>query len=241
VGDCDAIIVDDRALNQHTFIEGGNQKALIYSTVDILNALVSSSTITHEEYLEYRTRLRRAGYFLVPLNNDELLGHLNASIIKDNQVIETAELKAIRENLLCVRMSSWLQLPKEAYWLDTALQTFIQVLKDLWRSDTNLSTVRARSEWILDQVDTRGWAHRLGVENRDHFVNIGRGANIIMLLMPLQDVSPEVQENYWNWIEEKILFPIKEQYSDLYSWIVEVYKRQIAELGNMYQAERRSK
>jgi len=241
VGDCDAIIVDDRALNQHTFIEGGSQKALIYSTVDILDALVSSIAITHEEYLEYRTRLRHAGYFLVPLNNDELLGHLNASIIKDNQVTETAELKAIRENILCVRMSSWLQLPKEAYWLDMSLQTFIQVLKDLWRSDTNLSTVRARSEWILDQVDALGWAHRLGVENRDHFVSIGRGANIMMMLMPLQDVSMEVQENYWNWIEEKILLPIKEQNPNLYSWIVELFKRQIAELGNMYLAERMAK
>lgn len=241
VGDCDAIIVDDRALNQHTFIEGGSQKAQIYSTVDILDALVSLSSITHEEYLEYRTQLRRAEYFLVPLNNNELLGHLNASTVKDNQVIETAELKAIRENLLCVRMSSWLQLPKEAYWLDTALQTFIQVLNDLWISDTELSTVRARSEWILDQVDTRGWAHRLGFENRDHFVSVGRGANIMKMFMPLQDVSMEVQENYWNWIEEKILLPIKEQNPDLYSWIVDMYKRQIAKLGDTYLAERVAK
>lgn len=241
VGDCDAIIVDDRALNQHTFIEGGSQKAQIYSTVDILDALVSLSSITHEEYLEYRTQLRRAEYFLVPLNNNELLGHLNASTVKDNQVIETAELKAIRENLLCVRMSSWLQLPKEAYWLDTALQTLIQVLNDLWISDTELSTVRARSEWILDQVDTRGWAHRLGFENRDHFVSVRRGANIMKMFMPLQDVSMEVQENYWNWIEEKILLPIKEQNPDLYSWIVDMYKRQIAKLGDTYLAERVAK
>lgn len=240
-GVCDAIIVDDRAFNQHAFIESGSQKALIYSTVDILDSLVSSRVITQEEYLDYRTRLRRAGYFLIPLNNDELLNHLNASIINGNRVIETAELKAIRENLLCVRMSSWLQLPKESYWLDTTLQTFIQVLNDLWISDIDLSIVRARSEWILDQVDTRGWAHRMGVENRDHFVSVGRGANIMRMFIPLQDVSMEVQEYYWNWIEEKILLPIKEQNPDLYSWIVDLYKRQIAKLGDTFLAERVAK
>jgi hypothetical protein len=240
-GVCDAIIVDDRAFNRHAFIEGGGQKPLIYSTIDILDSLVSSRVITQEEYLDYRTRLRRAGYFLVPLNNEELLGHLNASIIKDNRVIETAELKAIRENLLCVRMSSWLQLPKEAYWLDMVLQTFIQVLNDLWISDTDLFTVRARSEWILDQVDIQGWAHRLGVGNRDHFVNVQRGANIMKMLMPLRDLPMDVREDYWNWIEEKILLPIKEQNLDLYSWIVDLFKRLIAKLGDTYLTERKAK
>jgi len=71
--------------------------------------------------------------------------------------------------------------------------------------------------------------------------SVGRGANIMKMFMPLQDVSMEVQENYWNWIEEKILLPIKEQNPDLYSWIVDMYKRQIAKLGDTYLAERVAK
>ena len=132
--DCDAIIADDRFLNQHANIDDGSGQTPIFSTLDLLDTLVSIGSITPEDRLEYRTLLRRAGYFFIPVSDDELARHLDASTVKDDKVIETAELKAIRENILRVRMSTWLQLPKEAPWLDTLLKVFIRVLKSLWRS-----------------------------------------------------------------------------------------------------------
>ena len=45
---------------------------------------------------------------------------------------------------------------------------FIRVLKSLWRAGAYLSSVTARSNWIVDQVDVRGWAHSLGAENGDN-------------------------------------------------------------------------
>ena len=117
--DCDAIISDDRFINQHANIGDDCSQVPVFSTLDLLAALTSAGAITSDNQLEYRTQLRRAGYFFIPVGENELTAHLSASRIRDGKVIETAELKAIRENILRVRMSDWLQVPKEAPWLST--------------------------------------------------------------------------------------------------------------------------
>lgn len=228
-GYCDAIISDDRFLNQHENIDDGKAQAPIFSTLDLLDALASGGSITTDDRLEYRTQLRRAGYFFVPINEDELTIHISASTVKNDKIVETAELKAIRENIQRVRMSNWLQFPKEVPWLVTTLKVFIRVLKSLWKAGADLSSVTACSNWIVDQVDVRGWAHRLGEENGDNIVKTGRGAHILMLLTPPFEAPREVKDAYWNWVEGQVFAPIKEQYPDLFDWICEWQRRQISE------------
>ena len=235
--DCDAIIADDRFLNKHAHVDADNAQVPIFSTLDLLDALTSTGSISSEDRLEYRTRLRRTGYFFVPVDYEELALHLNASAVKDDVVIETAELKAIKENILQVRMHDWLKLPKESLWLDTILTVFIQVLKNLWGDGANLSNVTVRSNWIVDQIDVRGWAHLLDPENGDNIVKTGRGEHILMLLMPPSDASHEVKDAFWSWVEDKVLAPIKEQFPDLYAWIVERQKRQIAGIAEIELTE----
>ena len=170
---CDAIIVDDRFINQHANIDEAGGAATVFSTLDLLDGLVSAGKITLDQSLEYRTLLRRAGYFFVPVRNDELTKHLNDCSVTGGKVIETAELKAVRENLLRVRMSDWLQLPKEAPWLDSTIKVFIAVLRGLWRSGSDLAKVRAISDWLVDQIDVRGWAHRLNADVADDIIKTG--------------------------------------------------------------------
>jgi hypothetical protein len=134
-------------------------------------------------------------------------------------------------------MSDWLQLPKEAPWLDSTLKVFIRVLKSLWMDGADLSVITARSDWILDQVDVRGWAHSLGPGIGDNVVRVGRGAHILLFALPT-DASQEVKDSYSSWVEDRILAPIKEQFPDLYSWIVEQQRRQIAEMAETELTER---
>ena len=230
---CDAIITDDRFLNQHANFGDGDTPKSIFSTLDVIDTLASTGTKTADERLEYRTRLRQAGYFLVPVREDELAHHLEASTVEDSKVVETAELKAIRENILCVRMTDWLQIPKEELWLVTMLGVFIRVLRSLWKTGADFSITRARSNWIMDQIDVRGWAHRFGKEDGYDFVKTGRGEYILLVLKPLVGVSQEVKCEYWNWAEEEVLAPIKEQYPYLYLDLVEWYRRLIASTADM--------
>ena len=230
---CDSIIIDDRCLNQHANIADDDAPTPIFSTLDLIDALVSTGAKTAEERREYRTQLRRAGYFLIPVSDDELTHHFGASTVENGKVVETAELKAIRENLLCVRMRTRLQLGKEGTWLDTLQQVFSRVLRGLWKAGTDFSNTRVRSDWIMGQIDVRGWAHTLGKEIGDNVVRTGRGAYIPMLLTPPVDVPRRVRDEYWSWVEERILAPIKEQYPNLYLDLIECYRRRIVDVADI--------
>ena len=238
---CDAIITDDRFFNKGSNCDNNGILTPIFTTLDLIDALVSADSITSEERLEYRTQLRQAGYVFVPVSEDELAHHLAASTVKNGKIVETAELKAIRENILRVRMTTWLQIPNEVPWLNTLIQVFSRVLKDLWKGDIDFSSTRTRSNWIMTQIDMRGWAHRFGKESGDDIVKTRRGAYILLLITSLVDVSREVQDEYWDWVEERILSPIKEQYPDLYSWIVEWQQKHISKMADMDITKERTK
>ena len=81
---------------------------------------------------EHITKLRRAGFVLVPTSSEELLDWLSAASVIDGRVVETAELKAIRETILCVRMTDMLQIPLERVWLDGVNVALMHAIRDLW-------------------------------------------------------------------------------------------------------------
>ena len=223
---CDAIIADDRFLNQCPRIEHNEAEAPLFSTLDLLDALETVGSITPVKRLEYRTKLRRAGYFFLPVSDDELTYHLNAATVSDKKLNETAELRAIRESVLRVRMSDWLQLPQEATWPVMTEKAFVRALRTSWRGDAELSGVIARSNWIVDQ---------LSIENGDIVLKGGRGPLILVLLVPLPDAPLEIWSAYRDWAEDRILAPIKDLYPELYAWIVANYKARISELANQEQ------
>ena len=235
---CDAIISDDRFLNQRPNFDNNGASMPTFSTLDLIDALVTTGSITAKERLEHRTRLRQAGYIFVPVSEDELAHHLNDSPVENGRVSETTELKAIRENILQVRMSTWLQLPKEAYWLVELQKIFVQVLKNLWKADADFSVARARSDWILDQIGIHGWAHSYGPEIGANIVKTGSSAHIMAVLTPPVGEPQKVREEYWNWVEGRVLAPIKEQYPDLYLELVEWHQRWIANIVDMDLIER---
>lgn len=230
---CDVSIIDDRFLNQHMNIDSGGALAPVISTLDLLDALVASSVISNDDHLEYRTRLRRAGYFFVPVSVEELERCLRGSTIAKGEVVETAELKAVRESVLRVRMSDWLRLPEEAPWLDGTLKAFVRVLRNLWGDGADINEVTVRSDWLIKQIDVRGWAHSIVPESADNVVRIGRAAHILLLLTPPTGVQQSVMDAYWNWVEERILAPIQEQFPEVYEWLVDWYRNHIAEMAGI--------
>ena len=229
---CEGVIVDDRLINQHALMDDGTNRTRIYSTLDVIDTLESMDIISVGRRLECRTLLRQAGYLLLPVEVQELEHCLKAAEIYDAEVIETAELKAIRESILRIRMGEWLQLPDEISWLDDTLKALIRVLRSLWTDDAIIADTTSRSNWVANLVDARGWAHRLERQNANNFIRIGRGAHILLLLTPPYEAKQEVIDAYWVWVEETILSPIEEQFPELYEWLVEWNRRQVAEVAD---------
>ena len=229
-GDCDAIVADDRFINR-------NAESRIFSTLDVLETLVSSKSITHKAWMNYRTRLRAAGYFFVPVSEDELKHHLEASV-QDGKTVENAGLKAIRESFLRVQMSNWLQLPKEWFWAYMSLTVFVRVTRSLWTVDSDFAASRARADWVIDRTNVKNWLQGLCRKNSDLAADEEFEPLLMIMLLSATKTPEEKAENeYRQWLEHRILMPIKEQHPDLYFWIVERYKKKISEYLNELKAK----
>lgn len=234
---CNAIIADDRYLNQHPSIEVSGQETPPFTTLDLLDALVSFDRISAEDRLYHRTRLRQAGYFFVPLDVEELIHHLDGASVKNGAVVETAELKAVRENLLLVRLSGCNLSVEEDNWFRSLSRTFSETIKELWKRGGDPSEVQARSDWILKQLDLRIWAHCFEGKTGKHMVGPGYSAHVMSLLLLLTVENQDVKEAYWKWIEDRVLTPIKEQSPEMYLELVEWYRNHIASMVDKYVAE----
>ena len=233
---CDAILADDRFFNRRAAISHESSQVPVFSTADLLKTLVSTGVSTVHEEMEYKTVLRQGGYALVAVEVDEVLSHLNASEIEDGRVVETAELKAIRESILLVRMGSSLLVPEESAWLDSLLQVLSEVVAKLWESSTDIPSVRARADWIVGQLDLRGWAHRFGEEGGVSVVKEGRGGLVRALLRPPSGLSGGVRDEFWDWLGERVLVPLKEEDPEAFGCLIEWCRGRIAAVAELNPA-----
>ena len=230
---CDAVIVDDRFFNKHEYVDDNDRRVPILTTHDLIAGLVASGRIDGSRGRVCRHRLRRSGFLFVPLIGEDLRFHLMSAEVHDGSVVETAELKAIRESVLHARMGRWLQLPRDAVWVDASNREFIHVLRSLWESGEDVPGAWARSTWIIDQVDLRGWAQSLGGVAGETLVKEGRGVHLPALCAPLAGADHKGKRAYWRWLEQTVLGPIKEEDGAAYSSIVDKYREVIGETVEM--------
>ncbi len=224
ITECDFLLVDDRFMNKHRSIDVGEKHVSTLTTLDILDVLMNAGKIDTGDLREYRSKLRLAGYYFIPVGIDELEQCLRDSPIVDGVLQENTELRAIRESILRIRMSDVLQLPEEAAWFSGFLGTFTQVLKNQWVNNANIEEVRIRSNWLLEQLDIRGWAHVYTDENAEYIVRIGRSEIIMSILLPPTGVDSGILREFWKWAEERVLLPIQEQFPDLFQELVRKYE-----------------
>ena len=192
-------------MNRYPQISEGGFEVPTITTLDLIDSLESTGAIMEHERLECRSKLRRAGYCFVPVSKEELRQHLENSPVQNGKVIEIAELKAIRESFLCARMGDWLQLPNEASWLNETILAHIRVLRDLWKDNADIASATVRSNWIADQIDIRGWAHRYGSENIAHILLNRRGECIVPLLTRPVSAQRDIVDAYWSWDRGEVL------------------------------------
>lgn len=234
---CDLAIIDDRFFNRHAQIDSKGHLKPVLTTLDLLDSLMTAGTITEEQLLEYRTTLRRAGYLLIPITSDEINRCLVQSAVSEGEVIESTELKAIRESLLRVRMSDYLQLPEEAVWLDGIIKTVVKTLKHLWETDMPLEECIARSNWLERQIDIRGWAHRFAADHAENVIHVERAMIISQLLIPPNRIEVDRVEAYWSWIEKTILITIRDQFPAVYHRIIELHRGYAAIAVKKYNSD----
>lgn len=213
-GTTDATVVDDRFINQHQTIESGDNQRPLLTSMDVLNILKERDVITAARMMELRTVLRRAGMSLIPLEPDELNRFLAGVKIVNGKIMETAELKALRESVLQLRMSDVLQLPMEMVWLDRLFEACFRSLQHQWCQGADPEAAAAISDWLYDLMDVRQWSHRfagLTPNASDRY----QGQITALIMLPASQPA-KVRNSYWRWFEDRILLRIKEENGPLF-------------------------
>lgn len=217
----DALVIDDRSVNQHPFMEANNRKTPILTTLDLLDDLTLKDAISEQSLYGYKTYLRRAGFQFIPVTEKELLQHLTDAALNDGEVVETAELRAIRESLLMARMRKILQIPTETKWLYESMRSVIRTTKELWKQSADLEEAATRAEWLLGLLDVRGWAPSALPGNERNFALFAHAAHIQSLMSPPDDVPDSIRDAYYDWIDRRFLQELRDSEPEVFGWIVD--------------------
>jgi len=126
-------------------------------------------------------------------------------------------------------MSHFLQIPKEAYWLDSIFKAIANTIKSQWKPEVDKSIAEARANWLVQLLDIRGWAHVLADVRHMGVPDHGYGAQLLVLLLTPSDMSEQMQSQYWDWLEETILKRIREESPEIYSWVIDRVKALISD------------
>ncbi|QEI06784.1 hypothetical protein FXN63_13785 [Pigmentiphaga aceris] len=227
IDSAEAGVSDDRFINQHLFISSGVSTKPLLTTLDLLDSLERRGVLSSARILEAKTALRRANYAILPISHRELSEFVSSAPIVDGDLVETAELRLIRESVQRIRMCDLLQLPKEATWLNDLLSVSVLVLKEQWVDDLNEVAACARSDWILILCDARGWTHRLNEEAqrlKDRYLDW-----VALLMMLVVDQTQSVKEAYWRWFVSRILNKIADEDQEMYALLLERAKEVVAQ------------
>ncbi|EFG9152517.1 HNH endonuclease [Escherichia coli] len=205
----DAVVVDDRFVNQHGLVSSGDRSVPIITSFELLDDLLAGGHLANGDYLDQRTLLRMGGYLFAGVNQGELEEHLANSIVKEGSLVEGADLKAIRENVQQSRMAISLILPKESVWLVDLQRTVADVLRAQWSDVADLNLAAARSDWLLALLDVRGWAESMGFEAGQSIAQDSYMSLVFATMRPPTAANKGVVSAYWEWLEAAVIEPLR--------------------------------
>lgn len=157
IGDVDAMLIDDRAVNRFMDFGDGHTSVATYTTIDILRHLLASGSITDIRYRECLTTLRRATFLFVPVEKAELGKYMEHANLNGTERRESAELRAIRESIVKPRMMDVLQVGEFAWLHNLSLAAIDVIVQELLKADGGEGG--ARAEYVWDLVNVKGWSH----------------------------------------------------------------------------------
>jgi hypothetical protein len=243
IGTADAVLIDDRmagALGRVTDRSG--HAAPIVDTLDLLHELTRSGLLSSQGRFHGHHVLRARGFMCIPVELEEIQGYLATAEADPNTGLlrETAELRAIRENLQRLRSTTILQQPAETVYLDRIRFTGFLALRNLWGdASIPIPTAKARTEWIwhnlmLTPID---WAHTIVdpagvIAPTTGFLNVVSG-----LLLTIANNDLERARAIRAWIDADVLAPLERVSSEILDELARLMITRLRGLVNDRAAE----
>jgi|GEM_PF-5360483 len=232
VGTVGTIIVDDRSINRHAFVEDEQgHRAEIVSTWELLTAIYESEKIKLEELYAMRTELRGMGLVHLPVDVKELNTYLQVARVEDEQVVETNELKSWRRSIILSRISELALFPAELPWLHSMTQSLVSLIGELWTMNEDVSTKRARSAWLFALFDTHESFHIQVTKEESRPVQSLKANLIVSLIFVNDNFDPTVHQAYKEWIDD-VMQHIQEDDPNTYRQVIEIIQAQFVNIGD---------
>lgn len=224
--DCDAVALDDRFINQHINIDGpDSSRCSIYTSLDLLKLWLANGIIGEEDYQEAMTKLRLGGGLFVEVDSEEVICELQKCKVVEGRLQESAELRSIREGFVFARMTGILRTPDETLWLDRSIISFILAYRRLWSLPNDVDDVVAAINWLMPLIDVRGWLHCFPYDQAHQILHKGREQHIKILISPPGEIDDVRREQFFSWVSEHIVEPLKRETPGLYDDVVETQKQ----------------
>ena len=207
-GECDAVCIDDRALNRLRVIAGPDGVTPVASVLDVLRTLRTQGAIGPEEYRSARHRLREGGFAFVPPEADELATSVTQTSVQDGQLMESPELRVLRQT--AARLEDG-ELAEAADVRGFAAETIVAMtlaLRSLWEDpEAPPDEVEARASYLWWQMADFVLGRAEPLDGRANAEVRGAALRhcIEVALHPLVGVPPEVSARYAAWLEDSIL------------------------------------
>lgn len=234
-GTCDVVCIDDRYLNRHGFLTDKNGRSVpMTATIDMISFLEAEGFIDAQKKQMTLNKLREAGFTLVPVDPDELEELLrSARFDQDDQLVETPELRALRQTLMRIRSLDMIQCPLESPYLARLRIACILTIRRLWENnDSPIQHTVALTDWVWKNIapSSLDWERTTpysgdSVSARGVYVS-----HLALLLSPMSGVTKQRYETYLNWIERGVLEPLIPANNDLIDDLVKQIKIEINQL-----------
>ena len=213
--DCDALCIDDRFVNSNVrfaITEEVERTLPIACVLDILRYLTGCGHLSTERLWAARHKLRSGGFVFIPFQSEELVHWLKVTSVERGQLIEGAELRAIRQSM--VRSTTMgLTNPTEMFALFVEVtQACISAIRSLW-CDESLATESAVviSDWIWRRLllDVPGGHGNIEKERRNAWYRESTLRRIGVLLLPPGIESPKRCFSYTEWVDASVFQPLR--------------------------------
>ncbi len=222
------VVFDDRAINKDFFAaDRKNHRARLVTSLDVIEDLLARGAVTENDRRAFRHRLRWAGAVLVPAETEEI-----AAAALRNRENESPEFRAIRESIGLARIAEVPRFPAEILWFASLSMAVKSAIMAVWTREADLARAAMLADAILNlHPNPVGWTFAWEDRTPPDWVEAVMRITIASLALPFQIESKDVVKAYNEWLERKVLAPMRSTLPGRYNAVVDHVKSFIADHG----------
>ncbi|ELB2148268.1 hypothetical protein QNS29_000344 [Vibrio parahaemolyticus] len=228
----DAILTDDICINKFKNVKINNVDVPTINSWDLLRILHQRNVLSGADVFRKKISIIEKGYIFCTLSESELDTIFDSAMYSEEGIIEGVELKALRLNMLLIKSSGFVELPRDAEWLIKLMSSFSNYLKKVWDRYEDDQKCVAISNWLFKLIDYKTWAGCYTDSIGESFVQQADMTRINSLLNSCDITRSERRSAYQDWLTSKVLHDVKYNNPNLYRQLLVSSRHMILETVN---------